>query len=179
MSGDKLTEPWTSDWSKDSLCEFSWVDHPEFWILQNQTTSGRPEISLTWQKLRASAENNGINTPDLRYGKFDIIPKKTGGCNCCLLGVQLCIKDFITMASKSSWKVLHATVCVISYLLVSMKTSNGEFKLVTSLLGLLVVSQWIDAFSKDQKWCIDVSCFFQTLSCILSLGASLWTSQIT
>lgn len=39
--------------------------------------------------------------------------------------------------------------------------------------------QCIDAFSKDQQWCVDVSCFFQTLSCVLSLGASLWTSKIT
>lgn len=80
-----------------------------------------------------------------------------------LMGFSEQIKDYINI---NLWKVKGGVKVFYS-------------KLVTHLLGLLVVSQRIDAFSKNQQWCIDVSCFFQTLSCILSLGTSLWASQIT
>lgn len=46
-------------------------------------------------------------------------------------------------------------------------------------LGVLVVSECVDAFSQDEQWGVDVSGFFQTLSFILSLGTSLGASQVT
>lgn len=40
-------------------------------------------------------------------------------------------------------------------------------------LGLLIVSQSVDAFSQDEQRRVDVSRLFQTLAFILCLGATL------
>lgn len=45
-------------------------------------------------------------------------------------------------------------------------------------LGLLIVSQSVDAFSQDEQRRVDVARLFQTLAFILGLGASLRAGQV-
>lgn len=45
-------------------------------------------------------------------------------------------------------------------------------------LGLLIVSQSVDAFSQDEQRRVDVARLFQALAFILGLGASLRAGQV-
>ena len=54
----------------------------------------------------------------------------------------------------------------------------GNDRRVIISLGLLVVSQCVDAFSQNEQRGVDVSSFFQALSFILCLGTSLRAGQV-